>query len=451
MEPISSRNVDFIRNAAHTGEAGRTARKEQPAAESEVHEDSVKLSDNLSFQYSAKDLTSDGKLRIIVEGKDQKTLDRIKHQLLTSSEANRIKADLPLINGFAAEVEPNSKWMDGIPKKSLNSLSIYLDKEVSIPRPVPTEPRVEPKLDVAAPTLGVDKIWEKGFKGQGVTIAVIDTGIDPHPDLKDRIIAFKDLVNNKTTPYDDQGHGTHCAGDAAGSGSESGGKYVGPAPEANLVGVKVLDGNGSGTFSDVIAGIQWAVDNKDKYGINVISMSLGGGASESYKDDPVAQAVEKAVEKGIVTVVAAGNEGPSAKTIGTPAHAEHVITVGAMDDKGTVDRSDDKMAYFSSRGPTTYDGLTKPDIVTPGVNIKSTKPGGGYTSMSGTSMATPVMSGLVALMLSANPGLSPEQVKNIYMQTADKLKGYGANDQGAGVADPVEAIEKAIRMKETSA
>lgn len=447
MDSITPKNqMDFIRNAAHTGAAGRQAKDAEPAAAPDAGEDTVKLGGAVPFRFSAKDLTSEGKLRIIVEGKDGQTLDRIREKLVTSSDGNRIKQELPLINGFAAEVDPHSDWMAGIPKKALSGISVSVDQQISIPKPVDPSPRIDPKLDVAGPALGVDKVWAKGYKGQGVTIAVIDTGIDPHPDLKDRIVGFQDFVNKKTEPYDDQGHGTHCAGDAAGNGSESGGKYVGPAPEAKLVGVKVLDKNGSGTFSDVIAGIQWAVDNKAKYNINVISMSLGGSASESYKDDPVAQAVEKAVQKGIVTVVAAGNEGPGAKTIGTPAHAEHVITVGAMDDKGTVSRADDNMAYFSSRGPTRYDGLTKPDISTPGVNIKSTKPGGGYQSMSGTSMATPFMAGLVALMLSAKPNLTPAQVKSLYMETADKFKNYGPNDQGAGVADPMKAIDKALQM-----
>ncbi|MCL5773703.1 MAG: S8 family serine peptidase, partial [Firmicutes bacterium] len=234
----------------------------------------------------------------------------------------------------------------------------------------------------------------------------------------------------------------------AGSGKASQGKYKGPAYEANLVGVKVLDGNGSGSFSDVIKGIQWATDNKDKYNIRVINMSLGGRASGSYKDDPVAQAVEAAVNKGIVTVVAAGNSGPGAKTIGTPAHDPLALTIGALDDRGTPDPSDDKIASFSSRGPTKYDNLPKPDVVSPGVNITAPDASnGGYTSMSGTSMATPIAAGVVASLIQADSKATPDEIKTALAKTADKVGDYDANTQGAGVIDPYKALQELTKSQ----
>src|SRR5690606_13484017 len=182
--------------------------------------------------------------------------------------------------------------------------------------------------------------------------------------------AFKDFVKGKTSPYDDNGHGTHCAGDAAGNGYASDGKYKGPAPGAKLIGVKVLDKAGSGQLSDVISGIEWCIQNREKYNIRVLSLSLGSRTNSSYKDDPVAQAVEKAWDHGITVVAAAGNDGPDPGTISSPGIHPRIITVGASNDKGTPTIRDDEAASFSSRGPTP-DGVTKPDLLAPGTDIVS--------------------------------------------------------------------------------
>lgn len=225
-------------------------------------------------------------------------------------------------------------------------------------------------LDTASPSVGAEQLKEIGLTGKDVTIAVLDTGIYPHQDLEERIVAFKDFVKNKTEPYDDNGHGTHCAGDAAGSGLMSDGKYQGPASEANLVGVKVLDKVGAGSLSTVIAGIEWCIRNQEQLNIDVLSLSLGSPTEQGAEDDPVVEAVEKAWDSGIVVCVAAGNSGPAEQTIASPGISPKVITVGAADDQNTIDRSDDTIANFSSRGPTV-DGLMKPDLLTPGVNIVS--------------------------------------------------------------------------------
>ncbi len=378
--------------------------------------------------------------------------------------------NLELIDAFAADVTPEA--FDKLMKNAPQGMTITFDEKVSVSDPVelsrPEEMKKELEaradsgpslqLDNAIRSLGIEKLWEQGYKGQGVTIAVIDTGIAPHPDYE--VKAFKDWVAGKTEAYDDQGHGTHVSGCALGDGTMSGGKYMGPAPEADLVGIKVLDKHGSGRLSDIIKGVQWAVAHKEEHDIDIINMSLGGPAFASYKNDPVAQSVEKAVEAGIIAMVAGGNSGPKPSTIGTPGNHPKAFTVGALNDQGTATRSDDTVAFFSSRGPTAHDGLTKPDILSPGVAITATNAkdsaldrapvphiGQSYITISGTSMATPVMAGIVASVLSANPDMTPEQVKEIFMSSADKLEGEDGNSQGSGMVDPQEALAKALALK----
>ncbi|MCK9918139.1 S8 family serine peptidase, partial [Microbacteriaceae bacterium K1510] len=311
-------------------------------------------------------------------------------------------------------------------------------------------------LDIAAPTIGAAQEWSSNLTGKDVTIAIIDTGIYPHPDLitpANRIVAFYDVIQGKTEPYDDNGHGTHVAGCAAGAGISSGGKYRGPAYEASLVGVKVLDASGQGSVSDIIDGVQWCVENKDKWGIRILSLSLGGSAAETYRNDPLCQALEKAWKAGLAVFVAAGNEGPGAGTIGTPAIDPVLITVGATDDKQTTNLEDDAIASFSSRGPT-IDGLVKPDIVTPGVNIISLRSPGStldnaypqrrvdeqYFSLSGTSMATPICAGAAALLFQAKPTATPDEVKTALLAGAKDLF-HAPNSAGKGYADLPGAVQ----------
>jgi serine protease AprX len=307
-------------------------------------------------------------------------------------------------------------------------------------------------LDTATPTTGAPRVWDQNNQGENATIAVIDTGITPHPDVASRIIGFHDFVNQKTKPYDDNGHGTHCAGCAAGDGNLSMSRYRGVAPKALLVGVKVLGRFGEGSLSNVMAGIQWCIQHKEKYNIRVISLSLGSEADIPYKDDPLCQIVEQAWKSGIVVVAAAGNSGPNPGTIASPGIHPLIITVGATDDHKTTDRADDKVAKFSSRGPTK-DGVSKPDIVAPGTNIVSLRSKCSfldlsmpenriakyYFSLSGTSMATPIVAGVVALMVSANPTLSPDEIKQRLLKTADSLN-QNKNVQGAGQADAEKAV-----------
>lgn len=356
-------------------------------------------------------------------------------QSLADLSGCRVKRDMPLIHSFATDVNE-----DALRKLLQNKgvVKIWYDREV---RAI---------LDVASPTVGADYLWDGNLTGKGIGIAVLDTGIYNHPNLNGRIVGFADLINNRQNTYDDNGHGTHVAGCAAAAG----GKYRGPAPEANVVGVKVLNKTGSGSLSTVIQGIQWCIYNKENLNIRILNLSLGSESNQSYQDDPVCQAVAKAWDAGLLVCVAAGNSGPQPRTVNSPGISPVILTVGALNDRGTVETGDDRMAEFSSRGPT-LDGITKPDVIAPGVNIISLRSPGSFidkqnrnsrvdqdhTSLSGTSMATPICAGMAAQLLQKNPQLTPEELKTLLMDTAIPLPGYNNNDQGAGMAHTGRALK----------
>ncbi|MCS7249942.1 MAG: S8 family serine peptidase [candidate division WOR-3 bacterium] len=280
------------------------------------------------------------------------------------------------------------------------------------------------------------------YSSNDIVITILDTGIDiGHYDLDGgKVIGWKDFINNRPTPYDDNGHGTHCASIAAGEG-QANAAYRGVAYGAALVGVKVLNSLGSGSTSTIIAGIDWVVQNKNTYNIKILSVSLGISGS-SNGQDALSLACNNAVDNGIITVVAAGNSGPARYTIGSPAAAEKVITVGAMADCG---EKGFYLANFSSRGPTA-DGRIKPDVCGPGVNITAARSGtrNSYITYSGTSMATPFIAGVIALMLDANPNLTPTQIKNILSSTCEDWGPTNKDiDYGFGRCQAYEAIKVA--------
>ena len=316
-----------------------------------------------------------------------------------------------------------------------------------------------------------------GYTGAGIGVAVIDSGITSwHDDLGatstsktgQRVTAFVDFINNQQQKYDDWGHGTHVAGIIAGNGYDSYGERAGVAPRANIIALKALDAEGKGKISGIIAALDWAVANRTQYNIRVINMSLGAGVFESYHTDPLTVAAKRAVDAGIVVVAAAGNMGkalnglPQYGAISAPGNAPWVLTVGASSTQGTVDRRDDKMALYSSRGPTMIDFAAKPDLVAPGTGtvslstpdslfyltkssfLVSGKRSGllyqPYLTLSGTSMATPVVAGTVALMLEANPNLTPNMVKAILQFTSEVKKGYDFLTQGAGFLNTLGAV-----------
>ena len=289
------------------------------------------------------------------------------------------------------------------------------------------------QMEDVVPAHGVDLVWQDtGYTGEGVTMAIIDTGIDGNhtalDDLDDdnttndpKIVAFYDAINNpgatngtEIFPYDDNGHGTHCAGITAGTGAPDY-LHIGVAPRANLVGVKVLDGGGSGSFAAVMAGMEWTVEKRHEFNIRAASMSLGAltGAIEwtSSEEESVNRMANEMMRAGVTLFIAAGNSGGTA-TIGTPGSAEDVITVGSLD-KNTA------IAVYSSQGPTE-EGRVKPNVAFVGssVNAPDANTGDGYVALSGTSMATPGAAGVAVLMYQANPDLSPFDIRNIMQETA---------------------------------
>ena len=302
-----------------------------------------------------------------------------------------------------------------------------------------------------------------GVNGQGIGVAVIDSGVNPHPALKNRIVANVSLVTGDSSYLDAFGHGTHVAGIIAGSGSAAAGVtplYTGGiAPGANIINVRVLGDDGSGLTSDVIAGIDWSIANRTKYNIRVLNLSLGHHVTEPAALDPLDQAVARAVQAGLIVVAAAGNEGVAADGspimggIMVPGNSPLAITVGAVNTWGTVARNDDTIATYSSRGPTQYDLAVKPDLAAPGNKIVSLEaqnsylsrnysylhvagtPSNGYFKLSGTSMATPMVSGAVALLLQGNPGLSGAQMKLALQMGASYMPSAGLMGGGAGNAN----------------
>ncbi len=292
--------------------------------------------------------------------------------------------------------------------------------------------RLEIQMNDVNEVHDVTQVWEEtGYTGAGSVVAIIDTGIDSdHVGLDDiddsnytndtKVIAFYDAVNSpeltngtEIKAYDDQGHGTHCAGITAGTGAPDF-QYKGVAPKAQLVGVKVLDSGGSGSFATVMAGMEWTVEKRHIFNIRAASMSLGGpGAIEwtSSEEESVNRMGNEMMREGVALFIAAGNSAFSAQ-IGTPGSAEDVITVGALD-KNTA------IAVYSSQGPTE-EGRVKPNIAFVGSSVMAPdfNTVDGYTSKSGTSMATPGAAGLAALMYQANPDLSPFDIRNIMQETA---------------------------------
>jgi serine protease AprX len=382
----------------------------------------------------------------------------------------KLGRSLELINGKVVE----------LPNGQLKKLADYPGVErIIYDRPIAGE------LNRVAVTVGARAVQQTyGYRGAGIGVAVIDSGITSwHADLSyqgssslvktkngQRVAAFVDFVNGRTTPYDDNGHGTHVAGIVAGNGFDTLGARAGIAPDAHLVSLKVLDQNGGGVISNVIAALDWVLKNRTTYNIRVINLSVGAAVTESYKTDPLTLAAKRAVDAGVVVVTAAGNLGKNRQgetqygAIAAPGNAPWVLTVGASSHEGTVSRADDIVAGFSSRGPSAVDFEAKPDIVAPGVGTASlsdplslmyaTKAssllGGSfwvnyqpYLSLSGTSMAAPVVAGSVALMLQANPSLTPNLVKAILEYTAQEYPGYNALTQGAGFLNTKGAVDLA--------
>ena len=299
-------------------------------------------------------------------------------------------------------------------------------------------------LDITRQAVNASAAQLAGWIGTGVGVAVIDSGVDGRDGMAQgqQVVYSQNFVPSASDAIDRYGHGTHVAGIIAGSGSQSGGKYKGLANGANIINLRVLDANAQGSDSQVIAAIDRAIALKTTYNIRVINLSLGRPVFESYKLDPLCQAAERAWKAGIVVVVAAGNEGRNNTygnkgygTISAPGNDPYVITVGGMKTMGTASRTDDRVASYSSKGPSLFDHIVKPDIMAPGNRMVSVKlnsnslmesqypaneVSGDYFILSGSSMAAPMVSAAAAILLHKQPSLTPDQVKARLMKTASK-------------------------------
>src|SRR5216117_2537292 len=359
-------------------------------------------------------------------------------------------AALSLIDGAAGFA--NAAGIDAV-SLAPTVARIHHDATVG-PRPSVEPPLVAPpdQLSGTYPlVVNADRVWQQGTTGGGVTVAVLDSGVAADADLvqpANRILASVNFADQRLAS-DPGGHGTHIAGIIAGNGSRSGGEFVGIAPQANVVDVRVLGSTGSGRISSGIRGIEWVLAHRAVYNIRVINLSFGAPAHLSYRLDPMSAAVEIAWRRGLVVVAASGNGGPQRDTVDTPGIDPYAITVGATDDRGTLGRGDDMLAWFSAWG--SADSNAKPDLVAPGRRIVSLRvPGSAldtlfpdrvvlaqngstYFRLTGTSMATAVVSGAAALLLQGRPNLTPDQVKGLLVGTTQP---YGAWS-GQVLPDPI--------------
>ena len=388
-----------------------------------------------------------GPNRYIVMAERREQVER-----MVGNGQGQIVDELPIIDGYVIETRDA-----GLFKAHTPGVQVVPDRKLEWIQPVEQLPEQETplyKLEVSDKTLNMEKVWNAGFTGKGVGVAILDSGVAPHKDFEGRLAVFKDFTDPSRDgkPYDPAGHGTHVAGDAAGSGAASRGRNKGPAHEATILGLKI--GNDSGPdLSAAVKAIDWVLAHKDEHNIRVMNMSFGG-PNVDPKTDPLMKAIQKAAEKGVVSVIAAGNEGPGSETVGSPGDSRFALTVGASDTKKTPTPDDDTLARFSSRGPVPG-GAPKPDVVAPGVKINAPDANNynGYVAFSGTSMASPIAAGVVATWFQANPAMTANQAIDIAKGSARPLnqKGLSENDQGKGLLDAYAGLQKALALKGAAA
>ena len=373
----------------------------------------------------------------------QKTAASIGAEDMVAALGGVVTKDLHIINAFAAEMSARAAL------ELARSASV---RWVSLDAPVVRAAATETVRDefTAVPyrnyfldTLGVRQAWNLGLNGNGIGVAVIDSGISPDQDFSSvrRSVSFS---TNSSTVNDVYGHGTHVAGIIAGNGTNSAGLYVGIAPGVDLLSLKIADDAGQAYESDTVAAIQWVLDNKARYNIRVVNLSVNSAMEQSYHTSPLDAAVEILWFNKIVVVVSAGNNGSGGAyntTNAAPANDPFIITVGASDEKGTASRSDDVTASYSAYGTTT-NGFAKPDLIAPGTNIHSVLSKQSpwcaqypnravlfckYFRLSGTSMAAPMVAGAVALLLQDEPNLTPDQVKYRLLNTGSVIQGSSSD------------------------
>lgn len=345
--------------------------------------------------------------RVIVENTDGRCLRAFFKE-------GRLIKELPFINSYIFEIEEERlKVLRGL------NCNVKICKETGV------------TAQVREAKKKVGYVNEENLSGRNVTAAVLDTGISDIYDFRGRIKAFADVIGGRKDPYDDNGHGSHVSGILGG--------VKGFAPKVSLIGVKVLDKAGRGSSADLLSGLQWVYENREKYDIRIVNLSVGTGISDSF--DPLVSAVEALWDKGVVVVSAAGNGGPAPGSVTSPGTSRKVITVGCLDDNKKCSIWDRAVKDFSGRGPTR-DCIVKPDILAPGAEIYSCSNTGEYIPLSGTSMSTPIVSGAAALLLEKYPELTPDQVKYMLKITAEDLN-CPKNRQGWGLLN----IERLLTEK----
>ena len=346
---------------------------------------------------------------------------------------------LPIVNGFAAHVSAG----EAAALRHSSAVRAVSDNAALSSASSSYDPSV-PGASYAA-SVRANYVWSQGNVGSGVGVAVLDTGVSPVHDLSGRLSAGIDLSGEGNSLSDNFGHGTVMAGLIAGNGADSGGQYPGIAPGATITSVKVAGRNGVTDVSQVLAGLQWIGTFGPSRGIRVVALAWGTPSTQSPLVDPLDFAVERLWSLGITVVASAGNAGPGPGTISKPGDDPAVITVGAADDLATADSSDDKTLEFSSRGPTA-NGDAKPDVVAPGRTLVATRSPGStveqnnpqalvdnsYIRGSGTSEATAVTAGGVALLLARHPSWTPDRIKYALTSTAHQVIGGNSTNAGAG-------------------
>src|SRR5215470_14051279 len=421
-------------------------------------------------------------------GHEGEVLDRLKRY------GASVKSQHPSINGVAATIQGDyvndlakhgvvSITPDAILHASADSGSLLSDTtQAALDPNAPQDQSVSTlRLSLGLSAGAAANLAPGVINGTGVGVAIVDSGISPAADFAGRIKGFYDFTKldrshqpTQPVPYDDLGHGTHIASLIASSGAAPGYMFQGVAPNANLVVFKVLDKNGAGSTSSVIAAIEYITAHRRALGVQIINLSLGKPITAPAKFDPLVQAVEQASARGLIVVVAAGNDGPGYGSINSPANSPSAVSIGAVDGLTTVTRDDDYVPSFSSRGPTWYDGFAKPDVVAPGVNlysdaspgstlVNSTNPaypqqtvdGVNLLDLSGSSMSAAVATGVIALELDANAHqnrdpLTVNAAKAILEYTSVPVANADYLTQGAGQINAAGAIQLAGAVNTTA-
>jgi len=405
----------------------------------------MRLFDVSGLMRAGYDDTRRRTLPLIVSYEGKSAQRRSTQKSLVADADATVRRELPSVAGAAITVpKAGADHMWQALTEQQGVARVWLDGRFKAP--ADEHGAKDGELGSGVAQIGAPAAWAAGYDGKGVKVAVLDTGVDTtHPDLASAVVASKNFTGTGSTD-DMAGHGTHVAATLAGSGARSGGRYKGVAPGAALLNAKVLDDNGEGSDSGVIAGLEWAAGQ----GAKVANLSLG--QEDTPGEDPVEAAVNALSKStGMLTVAAAGNEGPDAGTVGSPGAAESALTVGAVD-------GEDRIAEFSSTGPTA-DSALKPDLTAPGVDIVSARAAhghmgdpaaDGYVSLSGTSMATPHAAGAAAILAQRHPDWTGARIKQALTASTTPTTGATVYQQGTGRLDVSRALEGAVASEQTS-